>query len=97
MLAGNENTCVPPLALKLRSVTGAESNAIPVDVPISDLCGDFLARVLGNGRDAASGARCEVAHDSSGYHQTSLVCRVSRARCGEGLETLRSVTGAESR
>ena len=67
-----------------------------VDVSISDLCGDFLARVLGSGLRRCVQSQVRSPGDSLGHAQKNLVWRLPRARCRLWLETLRPVTGAKS-
>ena len=53
-------------------MTGAESHVIQLDVSISDLCGDFLARVLGSGLRRCVQSQVRTPGDSLGHAEKNL-------------------------
>ena len=53
-------------------MTGAESHVMQVDVSISDLCGDFLARVLGSGLRRCVQSQVRSPGGSLGHAQKNL-------------------------
>ena len=53
-------------------MTGAESHLMHLDVTISHLCGDFLARVLGSGLRRCVQSQVRTPGDSLGHAEKNL-------------------------